>query len=93
MMVPFQLDMPARRGETSASDKSLAATLQALDGDGYRSDGDAGVSATRPGRIALLLRCARHGQLFRIRPAKRAILASRSANPAQLLFVTNASVW
>ncbi len=51
----FHLDMPLGRADTSAG-KLLAATLQALVVGGYCSVVDAGVSATRPGRIAQLPR-------------------------------------
>jgi hypothetical protein len=44
--------MPVGRADTPASDGLLAATLQALGDDGYRSEVDAAVSAGAPGLIA-----------------------------------------
>jgi hypothetical protein len=40
--------MPVGRADTPASGGLLAATLQALGDDGYRSEVDAAVSAARP---------------------------------------------
>jgi hypothetical protein len=54
MMFPFQSAMARGRADTPPSDGLLAATLQALGGDSYRSEVDAAVSAGRPGLIAQL---------------------------------------
>jgi hypothetical protein len=50
--------MPVGVGDTPASGKLLAATLQALDGGDYRSHVDAVVSSARHAVIAQLLKAA-----------------------------------